>query len=167
MNRKHEQPNDRPIHPACKKLMSADFKCTCTIEWRGWDGSPDALDRRIELTSKKELRTGWGAAGSMGYGPDADEALQENPAHRKRQQDEAYVGQQEVRAGLVVEHDGFWKESENLKTIRGDAHWEDDVDRGLLMDKLRVQIAESGLWGDCEGAELDEIRSRIEAKSRT
>jgi len=62
---------------------------------------------------------------------------------------------------MTVEHDGFWKESENLKTIRGDASWEDGVNRTILMDKLRLHIIDRGYWGDCEGAELDDLRSRV------
>jgi len=147
----HMQPNERPIHPSCKKLMSRDFMCTCSIEWQGWDGSDDGLDRHIRRATKQDLRTGWGAPGSMGHAPDADEALNERPHHERDKGDDSFV----------VEHAGYWKESENLKTIRGDAHWEDNVNRTILMDRLRLHIIDRGYWGDCSGAELDDLRSRV------
>jgi len=56
---------------------------------------------------------------------------------------------------------GFWKESENLKTIRAY-----DPDSRMIvsqasLDKLRLHIIDRGYWGNCEGADLDALRARV------
>jgi len=144
----HHQPNDRPINPRCAKLLSGDFACTCDAAWKGWDGTDDGLDREIEIHTRLDLRSGWGTTRGIGHGPDKDEKIELGD-----------VVPSNPRLPLA-EH-GLWKESENLKTIRGDAHWEDDVNRVILDDKLRLYIIDRGYWGDCSGAELDDLRARV------
>jgi hypothetical protein len=144
----HNQPNDRPINPRCAKLLSGDFACTCDLEWKGWDGTADGLDRQIVLQKRLDLRSGWGITTGIGPGPDKDEKIELGdvvPASPR----------------LPLAEHGLWKESENLKTLRGDASWEDNVNRTILMDKLRLHIIERGYWGDCSGAELDDLRQRV------
>jgi hypothetical protein len=162
MNRKHEQPNDRPVHPRCAKTFSVEFKCTCDEEWRGWDGTGEALDVRIKDEQRLEARTGWGRRGSIGHGPDSDESEPRLDHSSRAPFTDSMAAPSDMRA--------CWKESENLKTIRGDAHWYGDNETRehtqLRMDKLRLYIIERGYWGDCSGAELDRLRARIATNQR-
>jgi len=154
MNTRHEQPNDRPVHPRCAKLLSAEFKCLCEELWNGWDGTDDGLDREITLNKRLEARTGWGLPGTRGAGLDRDESEASQPRYS------------ELKMTTLVDtvERGFWKESENLKTLRGDASWIDDRSADEIqhsMDKLRLHIIDRGYWGDCSGGALDVLRWRV------
>ena len=102
---RHEQPNDRPIHPECAALLDSAQYCTCESEWCGWDGTPAGLDRALLRLRRLEARRN--PDGSLGRGADADE---DYPVGK---------GCSVLDSKPCVEDTyGFWKESERLKTIK-------------------------------------------------
>lgn len=49
----HTQPNDRPIHPECERLLDGYATCTCAELWSGFDGTAESL--RAAITAARGL----------------------------------------------------------------------------------------------------------------
>ncbi len=114
----HIRPNNRPIHPRCLRLIDREYACQCTREWRGWDGTAAGLRRAIKLWQRLEARNR--SSNNMGAAPDDYETELHVGLGSSDVLDGSGLTVGDLLAGQTgLEHSGFWKESEFLKTTTG------------------------------------------------
>jgi len=93
----------RPVHPACTSLSHSDA-CQCETLWQGWDGSVDSLERLIDAHERLEYKR---RGNVRGHAPDdCNDAAKPGLDSLANDSNDLDV-------------EGFWKESEFLKTVRG------------------------------------------------
>jgi len=108
----HTLDGSRPVHPECAAHEGG--LCSCSTLWHEWDGSPEKLDRKIEVAERTEMRTRHGihSRRGRGHGPDSDESdVIDLPSNYETEDGEetGYPDSNELEIA------GFWKESERLK----------------------------------------------------
>ena len=92
----HDNPDSRPIHPDCA-LFSGGAQCTCDYQWGFWSGDDDELSDLSKTSARLEGRR--------------------RPVASSHGLEEIFDMVDSTDDDLDSNLDGFWKESEFLRTV--------------------------------------------------